>query len=197
MKKAIEFITGHQSFAVAAHVNPEGDAIGSTLAMVQLLRQMGKSAHPYNRDPAPGSVAFLPGASEIVREVGKLPEVEAVIILDSGDLERPGPEFREFIGSRPVLNIDHHHTNTNFGDINWVEAEARRRRRGLFQAVVGSQDVPLRELETSLGPRMTPFLLQASRSLQEKAQELAAELEVNRIEFHGKTRSPAGGRRRA
>lgn len=68
-------------------------------------------------------------------------------------------------------------------------AEARRRRRGLLRAVVGSQDIPLQELEASLGPRMTPPLREAIKTLVEMANKLATELEVNRRVLNGAIRS--------
>jgi flagellar biosynthesis/type III secretory pathway chaperone len=68
-------------------------------------------------------------------------------------------------------------------------AQARRRRRGLLQAVAGSGDVPLRELDASMGPRMTPDLRQAANTLHEKALELSSELEVNRRVLSGAIRS--------
>lgn len=124
MKQAIEFIDKYNSFAVAAHLNPEGDAIGSTIALALIVRGAGKSAFYYSRDPIPKNMSFLPGLGDIIRKTGQIPEVEAVIVLDCGDLERTGPEFAEFASDKPILNIDHHQTNNGFGAVSWVEPEA-------------------------------------------------------------------------
>jgi phosphoesterase RecJ-like protein len=124
MDRAIEFIRGHASFALAAHLNPEGDAIGATLGLALILRGLGKSAVAYNGDPLPSSLRFLPGARDMAHDPAALVEMEAVIVLDCGDIDRPGQAFRKFIGARPLLNIDHHRTNTGFGMVNWVEPEA-------------------------------------------------------------------------
>lgn len=67
--------------------------------------------------------------------------------------------------------------------------EARRRRKGLLQVVVGAEDVPLKDLPTSLGPRMTPALREAREVLQRTAKELSLELEVNRRVLSGAIRS--------
>lgn len=124
MKKAIDFINSRMSFVVAAHRNPDGDAAGATLGLVLVLRALGKEAAAYNADGMPDNTLFLPGARETVTELASLPEAEAVIVLDSGDAGRPGAEFLEWTGDRPVLNIDHHVTNTGFGDANWVDHAA-------------------------------------------------------------------------
>jgi len=71
-------------------------------------------------------------------------------------------------------------------------AQARRRRRGLLQIVAGAGDLPLGELERSMGPRMTPGLREAAGTLHEKAQELSGELEVNRRVLSGAIRSGEG-----
>jgi phosphoesterase RecJ-like protein len=124
MEQAIEFIRRHRSFALAAHLNPEGDAIGATLGLAHLLRSLGKEAHPFNADGVPAVLRFLPGAQELIRDAAALPKVEAVIVLDAGDADRPGPAFKQFMAGRPVLNIDHHRTNTDFGQVNWVDPSA-------------------------------------------------------------------------
>jgi len=124
MNRAIEFISRYRSFALAAHRNPEGDAIGSLLAVRHLLQGLGKSALAYSGDPAPAFLSWLPGADRMLFEIKALEGAEAVIVLDCGDLERPGEEFRQFAASRPTLNIDHHQTNTHFGTVNWVDAAA-------------------------------------------------------------------------
>lgn len=124
MKAAVEFIKKYSSFALACHINPEGDAVGSLLAACHLLKKIGKAAVPYCRDPVPPNSRFLPGADSIVRDKAKLPDAPAVIVLDCGDLERVGADFHAFAANRPVLNIDHHQTNTRFGAVNWVDPAA-------------------------------------------------------------------------
>jgi phosphoesterase RecJ-like protein len=124
MKAAIDFILGHHAFALSAHQNPEGDAIGSLLGLTYILRRLGKTAIPYARDPAPANVAFLPGLDLIVRDPDALHPADAAIALDCGELERTGPEFSRFAAGRPLLNLDHHATNNRFGAANWVDPEA-------------------------------------------------------------------------
>ncbi len=122
--QARDFILSHDSFVVCAHLNPDGDAIGSTLALCRALRALAKKAHAFNGDPAPDNCLFLPGAAGMARDASSLPEVEAVIMLDSGDPDRAGPEMEALISRLPCLNLDHHGTNSMYGSVNWVEGHA-------------------------------------------------------------------------
>jgi len=124
MNDAVKFISQYRTFVLAAHINPEGDAIGSALGLARILVDLGKTAAAYTRDPVPKAVSFLPGAETAIRDVAALPPAEAVIVLDCGDLERAGKEFAGQIRGRPTLNLDHHRTNTRFGQANWVDPEA-------------------------------------------------------------------------
>jgi phosphoesterase RecJ-like protein len=112
------------SVAVLAHVNPEGDAIGSTLAATLALRAAQKRAEAFNADPVPPDLRHLPGADEMRREVPRDNTYACYLVLDTSDLDRTGGLLD---GRRPdavVLNVDHHAGNTRFGDANWVEPEA-------------------------------------------------------------------------
>jgi bifunctional oligoribonuclease and PAP phosphatase NrnA len=120
MKQAIDFIKKYQSFAVTCHINPDGDAAGSILGLAHVLRDMGKTVYVYNRDSISRNLTFLSGIEELIRDIKLVPQVQAAIVLDSGELGRTGEDFEKFSKSVPVLNIDHHETNTKFGDVNWV-----------------------------------------------------------------------------
>jgi len=112
------------SVGVLAHVNPEGDAIGSTLAATLALRGAGKRVGAFNADPVPLDLRHLPGVDEIRREVPRDHAYACYLVLDTSELERTGG----LLDGRPpdalVLNVDHHAGNTRFGDVNWVEPEA-------------------------------------------------------------------------
>ena len=112
------------SVAVLAHVNPEGDAIGSTLAATVALRAAGKRTGAFNADPVPPDLRSLPGVGELRRELPRDHPYACYLVLDTADLGRTGG----LLDGRPpgavVLNVDHHAGNTRFGDVNWVEPEA-------------------------------------------------------------------------
>jgi bifunctional oligoribonuclease and PAP phosphatase NrnA len=112
------------SVAVLAHVNPEGDAIGSTLAATLALREAGKRTAALNADPVPPDLLQLPGASEVRRAVPPEKDYGCYLVVDTATLGRTGGLLD---GRRPgtmVVNVDHHGGNTRFGDVNWVEPEA-------------------------------------------------------------------------
>lgn len=110
--------------ALATHVTPDPDAIGSLLGAGGILRQMGKRVALLSRDPIPDSVAFLPGAASIRRTLPRGFKADLFIGLDASDPQRLGDVAGPFLdGSIPVLVIDHHVTNLNFGSVNVVEPD--------------------------------------------------------------------------
>lgn len=118
--KAIE---DHNSFAVVSHVRPDGDAIGSVLALGHALEQLGKSVRYLNNDGCPKSLEFLPGSEkvEISGEVGVL-DVEVAITLDTAAHVRIGEGSLEAIkNAKLLINIDHHISNPGYGDLSYVD----------------------------------------------------------------------------
>ena len=112
--------------AVISHFRPDGDAIGSTLAMGHALRDMGKTVHLWNEDPLPARYAFLTGADLLQPTPAIWPsELQALICLDTGDAKRLGENGINLLAHAPLtLNIDHHETNTRYADINAVDGRA-------------------------------------------------------------------------
>lgn len=122
-QEAWQLINRAQRIFLIAHVDPDGDAIGSTLALGHALRKLGKECTLACSDPVPRSLSFLPG----VEEFGSPParEHDLVITVDVSDLRRLGPAYEDVpIMGLPVLNIDHHVTNTGFGTVNLVSPQA-------------------------------------------------------------------------
>lgn len=120
----VRAIQAHRSFLVTAHRNPEADALGSSLALAYLLRQIGKQATVVTIDPVPRVLNFLPHVG-IHRRIERLDEPpEVLCVLDCGDAERTGLFMPGTRAAKTVVNIDHHITNRMFGDVNWVVAEA-------------------------------------------------------------------------
>jgi len=116
-------IADHNSFAVVSHVRPDGDAIGSVLALGHALEQLGKSVRYLNNDGCPKSLEFLPGSEkvEISGEVGVL-DVEVAITLDTAAHVRIGEGSLEAIkNAKLLINIDHHISNPGYGDLSYVD----------------------------------------------------------------------------
>jgi len=113
-----------QAFFLATHVNPDGDAIGSLISLGLGLRQQGKRVYMYNASPIPAVYRFLPGVKGVRQTVPSSSAWDAAIILDCGDIERVG-EAVDFVHGLPmVINIDHHVTNTAFGQHRIVDTTA-------------------------------------------------------------------------
>ena len=119
LSDAVRFLREHDSFLLIAHVAPDGDALGSCLALQKLLGQMGKQARVICDDPVPHLYAFLPGAGDVLP--GDAPaDAEAFVAVDCADVGRTGRQWSRK-GERPGLCIDHHVTNPAFADANYIE----------------------------------------------------------------------------
>ena len=110
-------------FLIACHENPEGDAIGSELALALALRKMGKTVTVLNADPVPANLLFLPGADSVVRaEDGS--RYDVAVVVDCGSPDRTGSVQAELRKPSILVNIDHHRTNGCGGDFCLIDPEA-------------------------------------------------------------------------
>ncbi len=137
-------------FLVTSHVNPDGDAVASQLALQCIFQALGKSSVIVSRQPVPRIYRFLPRADEIlVRRRHSLKPYSAVFVLDCGSRSRasalPSGEV-----PLTVVNIDHHVSNTGYGDLNWIRPRASSTCEMIFDLARRLQ-VPLsRDLAVSL-----------------------------------------------
>ena len=122
LNEVAEKISAAEKILVTAHINPDGDAIGSTLAMLQILRALNKNVCAYIDDKLPKNFVTLPFADEIKRpaENEKI-SADLVIILDTAP-DRIGNVLK--MTGAPILNIDHHVTNKNEENFLYVDAQA-------------------------------------------------------------------------
>jgi phosphoesterase RecJ-like protein len=112
-------------FLLTAHEGPDGDALGSLLGMHHLLTQLGKDSVMFlaaKEFPLPIEYRFLP-LEEVFHEPPADMADRTVVFLDCGNIDRMPVDFLT-AGGNEVINIDHHHDNTRFGDFNLVEVEA-------------------------------------------------------------------------
>ena len=119
LSDAVAFLKEHTDFLLIAHVAPDGDALGSCLALKLLLEQMGKRARVVCDDPMPHLYAFLPGAEGVLFKDAAAEEA-ALVAVDCADVGRTGGQWAKK-GTRPSLCIDHHITNPAFADVNYIE----------------------------------------------------------------------------
>ncbi len=132
---------------VITHVSPDGDAISSLTATGLMLQQLGKQSTLVCDDGLPERFFFLPSSNQIKSQPEHAIEYQLIIALDAGDRERMGLAYANL--SRPlppIINIDHHTTNTQYGDIDIVIPEANATVEILFH------------LSNSLGLTITPEL---------------------------------------
>lgn len=114
-----ELIDSARRILLVTHVAPDGDAIGSLLGLGWLLRAQGKEVTLACEDPVPEIYVWLPGSAEIVRRASG--SFDLLISLDCSDERRMGNLFDAEPAGVPLVNIDHHVTNTWFGTVNWVD----------------------------------------------------------------------------
>ena len=123
MRTVKQAIKKFNKFLITSHINPEGDAIGSQIAMACLLRKLGKESVMLDDSPAPNVLRFMKGSEDISKEMPRDFNFQAVIILDSPDLARIGRVNDYIKKDSVIINIDHHISNVNFGKFNWVEPD--------------------------------------------------------------------------
>jgi phosphoesterase RecJ-like protein len=145
-----EAIRSHDRFVVTTHENPDGDALGSILAMSLALEQLGKDAVMYlfGEVPLPHEYGFM--ELERIRRAPPEDAAELVVLaLDCANERRLGPDPGLLEAAPLVVNIDHHHDNTRFGDVNLVVPDA------------SSTGEILRDVFSTLDVRLTPEIAEA------------------------------------
>jgi len=132
-------IRSRRRFVLSSHARPDGDSIGSQLAMAYALKALGKDVTVINADAAPPPLMAFPGVSEIRIAPRADGDFEAAIIMECGDLARTGVlGLDRFF----VINIDHHPGNTGYGGINWFDPSAAACGEMIFD-LVPALGVPL------------------------------------------------------
>jgi bifunctional oligoribonuclease and PAP phosphatase NrnA len=126
IQSCVSFIRSHKRFLISSHTNMEGDALGSELSFAYLLKKMGKTPLIVNEDDIPYGYEFLPGTEMIAKynRKGEVIPFDCFVTLDCSDLRRTGEVYRLNSGNKPIMNIDHHVSNTYFGQVNWVDPAA-------------------------------------------------------------------------
>lgn len=135
----------HDNILCVSHVGPDGDAVGSLLGMAWMLRHLGKRATPALQDPVPDNLATLPGADAVIAPDQVADDYDLIVCLDASSADRMGKVFRPSDHADiPLLVIDHHVTNTYFGDLNWVAPEYASTCQMLVY-LADALDIPLTE----------------------------------------------------
>jgi len=147
LQAVADAIRTHERFLVTTHENPDGDALGSLLASHLALLQLGKDSIMYLAGPAPlpAEYRFL-GLEELRRELPEDAAERVLLAVDCANETRLGPDAAILHHAPFTVDIDHHHDNSRFGDVNLVVAEA------------SSTGEVLRDVFAEVGIELTPEL---------------------------------------
>src|SRR3954468_10719552 len=150
LQAVAETLRAHDLFLVTTHENPDGDALGSLLATTLALRSLGKDAYMYlvGQAPLPGEYSFME-LTDLHRDLPADAGERVLVAVDCANESRLGPDPEILHRARLVLDIDHHHDNTRFGDVNLVVADA------------SSTGEVLRDLFADLDVTLTPEIAEA------------------------------------
>lgn len=116
----LDILKGPRSWIVASHLTPDGDTLGSAIAMAHLLRALGGTVLHVCPDPVPARYAFLPGAEAVVTTLPDDLDAYALVTCDAAELSRFGDWAERFSAMPLRVNIDHHVSNPGFGTLNLV-----------------------------------------------------------------------------
>lgn len=119
--EVVAAIRDRQSFILTSHAHPDGDAIGSQVALALALDRLGKVVRLIDRDPVPAPYRAFPGVDRIEQADRADWPADAVIVLECATLARPEVAGLE---QRFIINIDHHPGNGMYGDVNWFDESA-------------------------------------------------------------------------
>ena len=150
LRKVAETVRSHDRFLITTHENPDGDSLGSILAMKLALEQLGKDAVMYlsGETPLPSEYTFM-SLDGITRKLPDDAGERVVLALDCANARRIGPDPAVLERAPLVIDIDHHHDNSRFGNINVVVASA------------SSTGEVLRDLFEELGIELTADIAEA------------------------------------
>jgi bifunctional oligoribonuclease and PAP phosphatase NrnA len=119
--RILETVREHKTFCIVGHVRPDGDCIGSQLALGMALRNEGKKVTCWNEDAVPHKYKFLDPEGLLQKpKAGK--KFDCVIATDCASFPRLGKAGKYTLNRKILINIDHHESNPRYGDVNWVSA---------------------------------------------------------------------------
>jgi len=124
MNNIVTQLKSSRNVLITSHIDPDGDAIGSLVAMGVALQVYGIDTTLFNESPIPAVYRFLPGVERISRTLDAENTFDTAIVLDCGDMDRVGSRADQVSAVPVVINIDHHVTNNGFGDLQIIDASA-------------------------------------------------------------------------
>lgn len=138
----VEHLRTGSRFALVYHLQPDGDTVGSCLALQRALERLGKTATVCGDDPVPSYYSYLTGFDRIAKPHDIAGQLDAVLFIDCGDLARAGSGADLAARASLTMNVDHHLTNTVYGTLNYVDTRAAAVGEMVYQ-LIKALDVPL------------------------------------------------------
>lgn len=130
------WLSEYQSFALLSHVRPDGDAIGSQIALGFALEAAGKTVRLLNEDGLPDNLAFMAGSDRLETPPSEPLDVDVVIALDTATKPRLGDKVLAAVGhNERWINIDHHKSNPGYGDLNLIDATSPATGQILYELI--------------------------------------------------------------
>jgi len=125
----------HQRFAVLSHVRPDGDALGSQLALGLSLKQLGKDVRIWNEDGMLEKYSFLPNANLLTKPPAEPEDVDVAIALDTAIQNRLGTTLPAIRSAKVWINVDHHPSNPGYGDLVYIDSKSPATGQILFELI--------------------------------------------------------------
>ena len=119
-----ELIDANQEILIFGHKDADGDTLGCSLAFAEALRTSTKDVWVLIPPPLPQMYTFMPGFAEIRAEPPHGIDPQLVFFFDSGNLERSGESVKRIASHATIVNVDHHPSNSRFGDVNVIDPNA-------------------------------------------------------------------------
>jgi bifunctional oligoribonuclease and PAP phosphatase NrnA len=132
----------HHRFAVLSHVRPDGDALGSQLALTLSLQLLGKEVMVWNEDGLLEKYDFLPGGARLTQPPPEPQDFDAAIALDTATQSRLGLAGKAVRHAKTWINIDHHQSNPGYGDLVYIDQNSPATGQILFE-LIQNQQLPI------------------------------------------------------
>ncbi|HEY6070206.1 MAG TPA: DHH family phosphoesterase, partial [Chthoniobacterales bacterium] len=132
----------NKRFAVLSHVRPDGDALGSQLALGLSLKKLGKDVRIWNEDGMLEKYSFLPHGELLTKPPAEPEDVDVILALDTAIQNRLGTTLAAVKSSKLCINIDHHPSNPGYGDIVYIDPHAPATGQILFELMT-NQKLPI------------------------------------------------------
>jgi phosphoesterase RecJ-like protein len=180
----------HERFAVLSHVRPDGDALGSQLALALSLKQLGKDVRVWNEDGMLEKYSFLPHAELLTKPPSSPEDVDVAIALDTAIQNRLGIALASVRSAKIWINIDHHLSNPGYGDLIYVDPAAPATGEIIF-GLIKTQRLPFNRdiaenlyaaISTDTGSFQYPKT--SARTFEIAADLINAGLDVGRLSQH-------------